>query len=144
MEKTQSDSSSEDESKGMGVHLGVEGSNSNGHGEEIDKEGNMKKIIEGLQKDAQTRQEDRRNLRKTQDKQGEFNIKLLKIFKRIEKKLDKESDLSRTGSHQTSEGRRSRSVGRNHHHSQGRSKRRTHNSSSPSSTRKHRRSGVMN
>jgi hypothetical protein len=42
----------------------------------------------------------------------------------------------------TSEGRRSRSVGRHHHHSQSHSKRRAHNSSSPSPTRKHRRSGV--
>jgi hypothetical protein len=32
----------------MDVHLGVEGSNSNGHGEAIDKEGNMMKIIERL------------------------------------------------------------------------------------------------
>jgi hypothetical protein len=30
--------SSENEARGMDVHLGVEGSNSNGHGEEIDKE----------------------------------------------------------------------------------------------------------
>jgi hypothetical protein len=54
MERERTTSSSEDEAKGMDVHLGVEGSNSNGHGEEIDKEGNMKKIIEGLQKYAQT------------------------------------------------------------------------------------------
>jgi hypothetical protein len=52
MGKAQNASSSNNEAKGMVVHLGVEGSNSNGHGEEIDKEGNMKKIIEGLQKDA--------------------------------------------------------------------------------------------
>jgi hypothetical protein len=32
----------------MDVHLGVEGLNSNGHGEEIDKEGHMMKIIEIL------------------------------------------------------------------------------------------------
>jgi hypothetical protein len=38
----------------MDVHLGFEGSNSNGHGEEIYKEGNMRNIIEGLKKDAQT------------------------------------------------------------------------------------------
>jgi hypothetical protein len=36
----------------MNVHLGVEGSNFNGHGEEIVKEGNMLNIIEGLKKDA--------------------------------------------------------------------------------------------
>jgi hypothetical protein len=67
---------------------------------------------------------------------------LLKSLERIEKKLDKESDSRRTGSHQTSEGIRSRSVVRHHHHSQGRSKRRTHNSSSPYPTRKHKRYGV--
>jgi hypothetical protein len=48
MEETQNASSSENEAKGMDVHLGVEGSNSNGHGEEIDKEGHMMKIIEKL------------------------------------------------------------------------------------------------
>jgi Cu2+-containing amine oxidase len=44
----------------MDVHLRVEGSNSNGHGEEIDKEGRMMKIIEILQKDAQNHQADGR------------------------------------------------------------------------------------
>jgi hypothetical protein len=53
MEEAHNASSSENEAKGMDVHLGVEGSNSNGHGEEIDKEGNMMKIIERLQKDVQ-------------------------------------------------------------------------------------------
>jgi hypothetical protein len=48
MEKAHNASSLENEAKGMDVHLGVEGSNSNGHGEEIDKEGNMMKIIERL------------------------------------------------------------------------------------------------
>jgi hypothetical protein len=38
----------------MDVHLEVEGSNSSGHGEEIDKEGHMMKIIERLQEDSQT------------------------------------------------------------------------------------------
>jgi hypothetical protein len=32
----------------MDIRLGVEGSNSNGNGEEIDKEGRMMKIIEKL------------------------------------------------------------------------------------------------
>jgi hypothetical protein len=66
----------------------------------------------------------------------------MKILERIEKKLDKERDSRKTRSHQTSEGIRSRSVGRHHHHSQGRSKRRLHSSSSPSPTKKHRRSRV--
>jgi hypothetical protein len=54
MEREWIASRSEDVAKGMYVHLGVEGSNSNGHGEEIDKGGNMMKIVEKLQKDAQT------------------------------------------------------------------------------------------
>ena len=67
---------------------------------------------------------------------------MLKSLERIEKKLDKESDSRRTRSHQTSKGRRSRSVGRHHHHSQGHSKRRAHSGSSLSPTRKHRGSRV--
>jgi hypothetical protein len=38
----------------MGIHLGFEGSNSNGHEKEMDKEEHMMKIIERLQKDFQT------------------------------------------------------------------------------------------
>jgi hypothetical protein len=126
----------------MDVHLGVEGSNSNGHGEEIDKEGHMMKIIERLQKDAQTHRADSRKLMKAKEQQGEFNVKLMKSPERIEKRLDKERDSRKTGSHQDSEGRRSRSVDKHHHHSQGCSKRRAHSSSSPSPTIKHKRSGV--
>jgi hypothetical protein len=48
MEEAHNYFSSENEAKGMDVHLGVEGSNSNGHGEEIYKEGDMMKIIERL------------------------------------------------------------------------------------------------
>jgi hypothetical protein len=64
MEEIHNASSSENEAKGVDVHLGVEGSNSNGHGEEIDKEGHMMKIIEKLQKDAQTHLTDSKKLRK--------------------------------------------------------------------------------
>ena len=67
---------------------------------------------------------------------------MLKSLERIEKKLEKESDSSITGSHQNSEGIRSRSASKHHHHSQGRSKRRAHSISSPFPTIKHRRSGV--
>ena len=70
MEETQNDSNSENEDKGMDVHLGFEGSNSNRHGEDIDKEGNMMKIIEILQKDVQTHREDNRNLIKAKEQQG--------------------------------------------------------------------------
>jgi hypothetical protein len=51
----------------MDVHLGVERLNSNGHGEDIDKEGNMMKIIERLKKDAQTHRAYNKNLMKSRD-----------------------------------------------------------------------------
>ena len=122
--------------------MGVKVSKSNGHERELDKEGHMMKIIEKLQKDAQNHRTYSRKLRKTQYKQGEFNLKLMKSLERIEKKLDQERYSSKTKSHPNSEGRRSRSVGKHHHHSQGHSKRRAHSSSSPYPTRKHRRYGV--
>jgi hypothetical protein len=56
MEEAQIASSSKNEREGKDVNFGVEGSNSNGHRKEMDKEGHMMKIIEGLQKEAQTRQ----------------------------------------------------------------------------------------
>jgi hypothetical protein len=79
---------------------------------------------------------------KAKEQQGEFNLNLMKSLERIENKFDKERDSSKIGIHQNFEGRRSRSVGRHHHHSQGRSKRRTHSSSSPYATRKNRISRV--
>jgi hypothetical protein len=80
---------------------------------------------------------------KSRDQQGEFNIKLIQILERIEKKLDKGSDSSKSVSHGSpDERRKSRRVGRHHRHSQGHSKRREHSSSSPSPIRKHMKSGV--
>ena len=80
---------------------------------------------------------------KTRDQQGEFNIKLIQSLERIERKLDKESDSSISGSHRfPDEKRKSKIVGRHHHHSQGHSKRKEHSSSSSSPTRKNRRCGV--
>jgi hypothetical protein len=52
MEEVLIASDSENEREGRDVNLGVEGSKSNGHGRELDKEGHMMKIIERLQKDA--------------------------------------------------------------------------------------------
>jgi hypothetical protein len=52
MEEVRIASNSEDKREGRDVNLGVEGSNSNGHGSELDKEGHIMKIIEGLQRDA--------------------------------------------------------------------------------------------
>ena len=48
MEEVRIASISEREREGRDVNLGVEGSNSNGHGRELDKEGHMMKLIERL------------------------------------------------------------------------------------------------
>jgi hypothetical protein len=142
MEEVRSASISEDEREGKDVNLGVEGTNSNGHGKEIDKEGRMMKLIEKLQKEAQVHRADSRKLMKIRDRQGEFNLKMLKSLERIEKKLEKESDTSRSRSVRTPERRRrSRSGSRHYRLSPKHSGKETHSSSSPSPTRKHRKSG---
>ena len=48
LEEVQIASEKEDKRVGRNVNLGVEGLNSNGHGRELDKEGHIMKIIEGL------------------------------------------------------------------------------------------------
>jgi hypothetical protein len=142
LKEVQNASETEDEKVGRNVNLGVEGTNSNGHGKETDKEEHMMKLIERLQKDAQAHLADGRKLMKIRDRQGEFNLKMLKSLERIEKKLEKESDTSRSRSVRTPERRRrSRSGSRHYRLSLKHSGKETHSSSSPSPTRKHRKSG---
>ena len=57
----------EDEREGKDVNLGVEGSKSNGHGKEMDKEGHIMKILEGLQREAKERRADSQKLMKVRD-----------------------------------------------------------------------------
>jgi hypothetical protein len=68
MEEAHDAYSQEDEVRGMDVHLGIEGSNSNGHGEEIDTDVGMMKIIKNLQKDVQIHQEDNERLKRAKEK----------------------------------------------------------------------------
>jgi hypothetical protein len=143
MEEVWIASNSENEREGRDVNLGVEGSNSNGHGRQLDKEGHVMKIIEILQKDAQARRFDSQNIMRFMDQQGEFNLNMLKSLERIERKLEKESDTSKTGSRRTPKRKkRSRSGSRHRRRSPKNSGKEAHSSSSPSPTRKHRRSGV--
>jgi hypothetical protein len=99
------------------------------------------KIIEGLQREAKARRVDSRKLMKVKDQQGALNLKFLMSLERIDKKLEKGRDSSTTESHRT-HGRRSRSRSGSQHlsRSQGHSDRKTHSCSSPSPTRKHRKS----
>jgi hypothetical protein len=79
---------------------------------------------------------------KIRDRQGEFNLKMLKSLERIEKKLEKGSDTRKSRSVKTPEGRRrSRSGNRHYRLSPKHSGKETHSSSSSSPTRKHRKSG---
>jgi hypothetical protein len=141
-EKVQIASEIENERVRRDVNLGVEGTNSNGHEKDMDKEENMMKLIEGLQKDAQDRLADSRKLMKTRDWQGEFNLKFLKSLERIEKKLEKGSDTRRSRSVRTPKRRRRLRSGNKHYRlSPKHSGKETHSSSSLSPTRKHQKYG---
>jgi hypothetical protein len=54
MEETQRTYGQEDEIREMDVHLGNEGTSSNGRGEERDENMNMPETIKNLQKDVQS------------------------------------------------------------------------------------------
>jgi hypothetical protein len=70
-------------------------------------------------------------------------MKLMHILNLIEKKLDKESGSSKSGSHKSpNEKRREINVIRHRHHSPRNSNKRAHNNSIPSLVRKHKWSGV--
>jgi hypothetical protein len=58
MEEAQGNYNQEDEVRGMDVHLSIEGTNSNGHGEEMNENMNMAETIKNLQKDVQIHKDD--------------------------------------------------------------------------------------
>jgi hypothetical protein len=127
MDDTQIVYSQEDEIRGMNVQLGMEGTNSNGHGGGKEEDINLVETLRKLQTDVQSHKDDNERLMKAKEQQEDFNMKLMKILDIIENKLDKESGSSKSGSHRTPEGKgRSRSDSRHHHHSQRHSNRRAH------------------
>jgi hypothetical protein len=80
---------------------------------------------------------------RAKEQQDDFNMKLLEILNKIEKKLDKESGSRNSRSHKPyDEKRKARSVSRHHHHSLRHSNKRSDSSSSPSPVRNHKRSVV--
>ena len=52
MEEAQGTYIQQDEIRGMDVHLGIEGTNSNGHGDERNENMKMAETIKNLQKDV--------------------------------------------------------------------------------------------
>jgi hypothetical protein len=103
MEEAQGNYSHPEKSRWMDVHLGMEGRNSNGHGEERNEDMNMVETIKNLQKDVQSHKVDNERLMKAKEQQDDFNMKPLEGLNRIEKKLVKESDSSKSESHKYSE-----------------------------------------
>jgi hypothetical protein len=69
-------------------------------------------------------------------------MKLMQSLERIEKKLDKESESTKSGSQGSPGDKRRTSVSRHHCHSSRHSNKRAHNNSSTSPVRKHKRYGV--
>jgi hypothetical protein len=67
MEEAQGNYSHPDESRGMDVHLGIEGTNSNGHGEEKNENINMAETIKNFQKDVQSHKDDNERLMRAKE-----------------------------------------------------------------------------
>ena len=61
----------------MDVHMGIEGTNSNGHGEGKEENMNMVESIKNLQKDVQSHKDDDERLMKSKEQHDEFKIKLM-------------------------------------------------------------------
>jgi hypothetical protein len=68
MEEAQGDYSQQNESRGVDVHLGMEGTNSNGHGEERNEDMNMVETIKNLKKDVQSHKYDNERIMKAKEK----------------------------------------------------------------------------
>jgi hypothetical protein len=128
MEESQGNYSHLEKSRGMDVHLGMEGMNSNVHGEERNEDMNMDETIKNLEKDVQSHKYDNESLMKYKEHQDEFNMKLLEGLNRIEKKFVKESDSSKYESHKYSEEKgKVKGANRHHHHPQRHSHKRAGN-----------------
>jgi hypothetical protein len=143
MEDAQGDYNQEYEIIEMDFHMGIEGTNSNGHGEGNDENMNMLETIKNLQKDFQIHKYDNESLMRAKEKQEDLNMNLMQRLIKIEKKLDKESGSSKSRSHGfPNEKIRTISVSRHHHHSLRHSNKRAHRKSGPSPVKKHKRYGV--
>ena len=67
MEEAQGNYNQEDEVRGMDVHLSIEGTNSNGHGEERDENMNMAETIKNLHKGVQSHIDDNERIMRAKE-----------------------------------------------------------------------------
>jgi hypothetical protein len=61
----------------MDVHLGIDGTNSNRHGDERNENMNMAETIKNLQNDVQSHKSNNERIMKEKEKQDDFNLKLM-------------------------------------------------------------------
>jgi hypothetical protein len=62
----------------MDVHLGIEGTHSNGHGEGRDENMNMVETTKNLQNNVQIHKDDNERLMRAKEQHDKFNMKLMK------------------------------------------------------------------
>jgi hypothetical protein len=67
----------------LNVQLGLEGTNSNGHGGGKDEDVNLDETIIKLQTDFQSHKVDNERIMKAKEQHKDFNMKLMKILYRI-------------------------------------------------------------
>jgi hypothetical protein len=139
MEDVQRNYSPDDEFEGLGVGLGVDGIESK------EERMNLVETIKGFQKGVWSYTADNQRLMRAKEKQDDFNVKLMQILDKIEKKMDKDTETSRSRIHRSHNEKRreARSVDRHRPHSPNHSCRKMHSSSIPSLVIKNkRRTGV--
>jgi hypothetical protein len=67
MEEGQGTYIQKDEIRGMNIHLGIEGTNSNGHEDERNDNMNMVETIKNLQKDVQSHKDDNERIMRAKE-----------------------------------------------------------------------------
>jgi hypothetical protein len=77
MEYVQGIYSHKEEIRGMYVHMGNEGTHSNGHGEGKEEIMNLVETIKSLQRDVLSHKVDNERLMRAKEQQKNFNIKLM-------------------------------------------------------------------
>ena len=61
----------------MYSHMGIEGTNSNGHGEGKEENMNMVETIKNLQNDVQIHKDDNEGIMKSKEQHEELNVNLI-------------------------------------------------------------------
>jgi hypothetical protein len=96
----------EDEVRGMCLNMGNERIEYNGNKEGNEERMKLVETIKSLQKDVQSYKVGNERRRKAKEKQDGFNVKLLQILDRIEKKMDKETKSIKSKSQRSHDRRR--------------------------------------